>query len=73
MSRAEYNQHPRWHELRPGRRDRRRTRRPHLGQPRAVGVYYTVYRWAGEGLPGAFGQVYFRNNAVDAKAQYGLG
>ena len=40
---------------------------------RVLGVYYTVYRWAGEGLPGAFGQVYFRNNAVDAKAQYGLG
>jgi len=38
-----------------------------------LGVDYTVYEWAGEGLPGAYGQVYFRDDGAYAKGQYGLG
>ena len=37
-----------------------------------LGVDYTVYQWAGQGLAGANATVYFRNGKEYAKAQYGL-
>jgi hypothetical protein len=39
---------------------------------RVLGIEYTVYRWPGEGAPGAYALVYFRNNGVYLTAGYGL-